>query len=130
MVSLAPRNNYEVFLPNGTSPDSEAMGAQIMGLWAHIENSTEKYSMSQDTYRHAVIRRVLKDNPGYATVRFIARKARLDATDTKRLLEANAEFRRSLLKTRSGDSIYFLNARYAGIRDVWKTFCHIAYIKY
>ena len=87
-------------------------------------------SPADDTTKVQVIKRILRESSGYASVSYIARQSGLEKNDVNRLLNTNDDFRKSLIKTKNGEDVYLLNAPLSGLIDLWNTFRFFSTMKY
>lgn len=73
----------------------------------------------------AIIKHVLEGSLGYVSASYVARTYGISMGDVRNALANKKDFRKSFLKTNSGQDAYMLNSRFSFIRDVWNTFCFI-----
>ena len=88
-------------------------------------------NLPSDCYKLNIIKRVLADSVGYASLPYIAREAKLDIADVARLLDSDhPTFRKSFIRTKNGEDVYLLNTPYSWLSDAWRAFCYLNALKY
>ena len=122
MVSYTTSHGQKVIIPQGYGPESESMKCKLLEMVNHIGESAEAYVMPDDIYKANVIKRVLAECSGYATISYIGRRSRVDTCDAERILNANSSFRLSFIRAKNGEPVYLLNTKFALLRDAWKAF--------
>jgi hypothetical protein len=92
--------------------------------------SFEVFSGKNDEYKEKVIKRVIAEGVGYASLPYIVRKTKLSVNDAKRLLDSSKEFRKSYIHTKNGDEVYLINTPLSSIKDAWNAFRHLKAMKF
>ena len=95
-----------------------------------VSSTSEAYLKPNDIIKLRLVRRALKSSKGYASLAFIVRNSRLGVSETKRLLEASADFKKSKIRASNGDPVYYLATSFSTAYDYWNLFKHLCYLKY
>jgi hypothetical protein len=124
----------------GQSPEALKVSQKVdelAGDWLRAEGvrgvsvaAAAKPRLLPDSYKTDVIKEVLAQSVGYASLSYIAHEAQLDIADAARLLRTNPAFRKSLIRTTEGEDVYLLNTRFSCLSDAWKWFCYLNALKY
>lgn len=114
---------------------SQRLEQFVVDHWSHAEEiqgiTTAKLcAHASDLYKTNVIKKVLAESVGYASLPYIAREAKLDIADAARILDSDHTFRKSFIRTKNGEDVYLLNTPYSWLSDAWKAFCYFNALKY
>lgn len=82
-----------------------------------------------ETYKIIKILEVLKHSKGYATAAYVSKKIDLGVGEIEFILNSNEQFKKSLIKGKKGENVYFLNKRFGGLIDIWKAFQYLSAMK-
>ena len=103
----------------------------------HIEKIKNQKLISLDEVRtynqigaRNFIRNVMDSNKGYAKLSVLSEKLEMSEVKLERILLRDKAFLKSLIRLPNGDSLYTLNDRFAVLKDAWRAFCYINYLKY
>lgn len=83
------------------------------------------------TYKRWMVKKAMDGRYSYATLSSIAMATGLNINEVKWVIDSdNDTFRKSIIRTKTGDEVYMLNTRFSGIVDAWRAFRHFNAWKY